>query len=62
MARFTMSATHKGELWTIPPTGTQLTLTAVEIYRIAEGRIEEQWVILDALGTMKQLGVIPEPE
>jgi len=61
IARFTMSATHRGELWGIPPTGKQLTLTAMEIYRIAEGKIDEQWVILDALGMMQQLGAIPEP-
>jgi steroid delta-isomerase-like uncharacterized protein len=62
VARFTMSATHRGELWGIPPTDKQLTLTVVEIFRRAEGRIEEQWVILDALGMMQQLGVIPGPE
>jgi steroid delta-isomerase-like uncharacterized protein len=62
VARFTMSATHRGELLGIPPTGKQLTLTVMEIFRIAGGRIEEQWVILDALGMMQQLGVIPEPE
>src|SRR5215208_5272338 len=61
IARFTMSATHRGELWGIPLTGKQLTLTAMEIYRIAEGKIDEQWVILDALGMMQQLGAIPEP-
>jgi len=33
----------------------------MEIYRIAESKIDEQWVILDALGMMQQLGAIPEP-
>ena len=38
-----------------------ITLTAMEIYRIAEGKIAEQWVIIDALGMMQQLGAIPAP-
>jgi predicted ester cyclase len=60
-ARFTMSATHRDELWGIVPTGKQLTITVMEIYHILEGKIEEQWVILDALGMMQQLGAILEP-
>jgi predicted ester cyclase len=45
----------------IPPTNNAISLTVSEIYRIADGKITEQWVILDALGMMQQLGVIPAP-
>jgi hypothetical protein len=33
----------------------------IHSYRIAEGRIREQWVVRDDLGMMQQLGAVPEP-
>ena len=59
--RYTARGTHKGELMGIPPTNNAISLTVSEIYRIADGKITEHWVILDALGMMQQLGVIPAP-
>jgi predicted ester cyclase len=43
----------------IPPTGNQIAVEAMEIYRLEDGRIAEQWVVMDGLGMMQQLGVIP---
>ena len=57
--RYTLRGTHQGEWLGIPPTNNAVTLTVSEIYRIAEGKIAEQWVLLDALGMLQQLGVIP---
>jgi hypothetical protein len=34
-------------------------VTAIEIFRLVEGKIAEQWVEADYLGLMQQLGVIP---
>jgi steroid delta-isomerase-like uncharacterized protein len=62
VVRYTIRGTHKGELLGIPPTNSPLSLTATETYRIAEGKIDEQWVNMDALGMMQKLGAIPEPE
>jgi steroid delta-isomerase-like uncharacterized protein len=59
VTRWTGQGTHQGELMGIPPTGTGVTVTGIEIDRIAGGRIEETWVSYDALGMMQQLGVIP---
>ena len=58
-ARFTMRGTHKGEFMGIPSTGKQVTMTGIQIVRVADGRIAENWVNLDALGLLQQLGVIP---
>jgi hypothetical protein len=30
-------------------------------YKLVEGRIDEQWVNLEARSMMQQLGVVPEP-
>lgn len=59
--RYSVRGTHRGELLGIPPTHRQITLTSTETYRLVEGKIDEQWVNLDALGMMQQLGVVAEP-
>ncbi len=59
--RVGISATHEGELLGIPPTGNRLALSAIEIYRLEGGEIAEQWVQVDTLGMMQQLGAIPTP-
>jgi steroid delta-isomerase-like uncharacterized protein len=59
--RLGISATHKGELLGIPPTENRLSFTAMELYRLKEGKIDEQWVNVDTLGMMQQLGAIPVP-
>jgi steroid delta-isomerase-like uncharacterized protein len=57
--RFTVRATHTGEFQGLPPTGKQVMLTGIDIQRIVDGKIVENWVNLDALGLLQQLGVIP---
>jgi steroid delta-isomerase-like uncharacterized protein len=57
--RLTAVGTHRGELLGIPPTGKAVRVAVMETYRIADGRIAEQWVVMDALGMMQQLGAIP---
>jgi steroid delta-isomerase-like uncharacterized protein len=59
VTRIGIRATHKGELLGIPATEKQLAFTAMELYRIADGKIEEQWVNVDTLGMMQQIGAIP---
>jgi predicted ester cyclase len=45
-----------------PPTGKHVRFTGVTISRISEGRIAEDWTSYDALGMMRQLGLIPTPD
>lgn len=59
VARWTVHGTHQGELMGIPPTGRQVTVTAIEIFRLANGKIAEQWVAVDNLGLLQQIGAIP---
>ncbi len=59
VSRLTMRGTHRGEFMGIPPTGKQVTITGIQIPRIAGGKITENWINLDALGMLQQLGVIP---
>ena len=57
--RWTFTGTHTGELMGIPPTGVQVKMTGITIYRITNGKVVEGWLNSDRLGVMQQLGVIP---
>ena len=58
--RVTWRATHKGEFMGITPTGKQIEMTNTLIFRIADGKLVENWATIDELRLMRQLGVIPE--
>ncbi len=53
--------THRGEFAGIPATGKQLTVAGIDIYRYEGGKRVETWRQWDALGMMRQLGVVPSP-
>ena len=57
--RWTVEGTHRGELLGIPPTGRHTRVMGISIYRLAEGKIAEQWEQWDKLDLMRQLGVLP---
>ncbi len=59
--RFTFHGTHQGEFMGIAPTGKQVTMSGIDILRIADGKIVEMWNQEDVLGMMRQLGIIPAP-
>ena len=60
--RFTFRGTHQGEFLGIAPTGKQVTMVGIDIFRIADGRIVELWgQEEDVLGMMQQIGAIPSP-
>jgi predicted ester cyclase len=61
VVRATMRGVHKGDYMGIPPTGKQITMPAIIIYRVANGKIAEHWIQVDAVGMMQQLGVMPSP-
>ncbi len=60
--RWTYHATHTGDLSGMPPTGKHITLSGLELFRLANGKIVECWLSYDNLSLMQQLGVIPAPE
>lgn len=57
VARISARATHTGELFGHPPTGTVVRLTSITIYRIVDGRIAERWSE-QGLGLLEQLGIV----
>ena len=62
VTRWTSSGTHQGELMGLAPTGNQVRITGITINRLSGGKIVESWTNYDALGMMRQIGAVPEPE
>ena len=56
---WTTNCTHKEEFMGIPPTGNKVSVKGMEVFRIKDGKIVEMWWVMDNLGMMQQLGVIP---
>lgn len=50
--------THQDEFLGIPATGKRVTMTHIDIWRIADGKLAEHWVEADMMGMMQQLGVV----
>jgi steroid delta-isomerase-like uncharacterized protein len=58
IGRWIFHGTHHGQFFNIPPSGKAVTYPIIAIYRIADGRIAEDWHIFHSLGLWEQL--IPE--
>lgn len=56
---WTFRATHQGEIMSIPATGKQITFGGVNIFRLENGKVVEDWVYRDTVGMMRQLGALP---
>lgn len=57
---WTALATHRGEFMGVPATGRRIFMQGMVFSRIAEGRIVEEWRIIDTASLMQQL-TGPEP-
>jgi steroid delta-isomerase-like uncharacterized protein len=61
-SRFEWTGTHSGEFLGIPATGRPVRVWGVVIDRLEDGRIKDTRIIMDTLGLMGQLGVLPSPQ
>ena len=59
--RKTFRGTHQGEFMGIPPTGRHVAIGLIDIVRVVDGRVVEHWNVVDNLGLLQQLGVLPSP-
>jgi steroid delta-isomerase-like uncharacterized protein len=53
------SGTHKGEFLEIPATGKKISVEGITIHHIKNGKILDSCARWDALGLLRQLGVVP---
>ena len=56
-----VTGTHQGEWQGIAPTGKQVKMKTLDIWRVANGKAVENWVQMDMLGLVQQPGVVPTP-
>jgi steroid delta-isomerase-like uncharacterized protein len=61
VARWVGRGTHQGELMGARPTGRPIEVEAISVFRIADGKIAEEWTVWDALGLLQQVGAVPVP-
>jgi predicted ester cyclase len=52
---------HKGEFMGIPATNKPVKVMYIDLWRVENGKFVENWVQMDMLGLMQQLGVVPAP-
>ncbi|WP_386071306.1 ester cyclase [Tahibacter sp. UC22_41] len=58
--RWTARGTNTGAGNGIPATGRAVQTMGTTLFRVADGRIAEEWTCADSLGLMKQLGMLPQ--
>lgn len=51
----TIEGTHEGELLGIAPTGRRVSVTGIDLVRVADGRIVEHRGLTDTVGLLRQL-------
>lgn len=54
--RYAGRGTHRGEFLGVSPTGKEVKISGVTIFRFREGKIVEGWDFYDGLGLLRQLG------
>lgn len=57
-----LTGTNTGEFMGMSPTGRSVNFGYIDIWRSEDGKLVENWVQMDRLGMMQQLGVVPAPE
>jgi predicted ester cyclase len=57
--RWILSGTHEGEFMGVAPTGRRVEAMGMDIVRLADGEIVEHWGEFDAVGLLRQMGIVP---
>ncbi|MDR3544566.1 MAG: ester cyclase [Candidatus Limnocylindrales bacterium] len=60
VARVRYTGTNQGAFMGMPATGKHVDVQLMDMFLFgADGRVHEHWGVMDALGLMQQLGVVP---
>jgi hypothetical protein len=55
-----VTATHGGDGWLgLPATGKRITLRVFDFYEVVAGRIAMNWVFIDLVDFLRQIGQLP---
>jgi predicted ester cyclase len=58
--RYTIRGRHEGELMGAAPTGRDIEFTGLTVSRCRDGRIEEEWELVDTVSLLQQVGALPD--
>ena len=58
VVRLMMNGTNTGEFMGLPPTGKQVKMSGIEMFRLVDSKIVERWAEFDMMSLMQQLGVM----
>jgi predicted ester cyclase len=58
--RFTIRGRHEGELMGTAPTGRDVEFTGLTVSRCRNGRIAEEWELVDTVSLLQQVGALPQ--
>lgn len=61
VSRFKWTGTHRGDFLGIPASGRKVVVPGVVIDRLRNGKMADSRILMDTMGMMQQLGVIPGP-
>lgn len=59
MVRLVLSGTHEGPFLGIEPTGKEIAMSGMVVYRFENGKIVERWSEGNTVGLLQQLGALP---
>ena len=59
--RFTWTGTQRAPFLGVPATGKRVSVKGVVIDRLNGGKMADSRILMDTLGLMQQLGVLPSP-
>lgn len=60
-AHWTMRGTHRGLFLGTPPTSRPIVVHGMMFARTENGQIAEGWTLVDQMGMLQQLGLVPPP-
>jgi len=61
VGRYTYRGRHTGTFLGVPPSGAQIEMHSIDIWRVRDGRLREHWDELNTLEFFQQIGAIPTP-
>ena len=59
VGRYTYRGRHIGTFIGVPPSGAQIEMHSIDIWRVRAGRLQEHWDELNSLEFFQQIGAIP---
>ena len=60
VALISIHGTQQGAFRAVSSTGKPITVMGINIFRIVNGKMVEHWGLVDRIGALQQLGVVPQ--